>query len=215
MTDTRQLIDSLTKDAAVIRSVPPGVHIARIVSTLALYALALQFWLLGFRPDLSLQLGRPLFIAELLLLVGIIVSAVIAAVYAMYPDLRQKPHLLKIPYIATALLLTLMSVQLAMPMDARMVMPDESSHTIECTIYIGLSSLLPSAAMMAYLRKGATVVPLHAGALTVLAATALGALTLRLMEPIDPASHQLLWHYLPNLCFAALGAFVAARILRW
>lgn len=215
MADTEQLIKELAHAPATAKPVSPQRHIARILSVLGLYALVLQCWLLGLRPDLPLQLTRPLFTAELLLLVVIMVSATAAAAYTMYPDMYQKKRLLLLPYSVTGLLLAMMVVQLGMPMDARMVMPTESSHTVECTIYIGLASLLPAAAMIAYLKRGATVIPKQAGALIVLAATAMGALTLRLMETTDPASHQLVWHYLPNFVFAMIGAQAGKWFLRW
>jgi hypothetical protein len=215
MASTNQLIHALSADVGATRAFGPRTHMVRLLGGLLVYALVLQISFLGFRVDLAAQTQRPLFAAELFLLLSIIVSAAIVAVYAMYPDMYQKRGMLVIPYGGVAVLLAIMGLQLFMADDPRMVLPTEDAHTIECTLYIGLSSLLPAFAMFAYLKKGATTVPRHAGMLIVIAATAVGALTLRLHEALDMASHQLLWHYGPNLFFALLGAILGRFILRW
>lgn len=214
MADTEQLIQKLSAGATPVTPVRPRTHVARLLAGLLLYLVTVQ-WLLGVRPDIGVQLGRPFFVGELALLVTLMVTAVTGAVYGMYPDKQQKHSVLSVPYGVAALLLVFMLIQLGMPMDPAMVMPDPHAHTVECTIYIGVAALIPAALLFAYIRKGASVVPLRSGALVVLAASAIGAFTLRLFEAIDLPSHHLLWHYVPNLFFALIGALLGRKLLRW
>lgn len=57
--------------------------------------------------------------------------------------------------------------------------------------------------------------PLQAGFIAVIAAVSVGAITLRLAEPNDQIAHLLVWHYLPSVFFASLGALLGRYLLRW
>lgn len=215
MTDTQHLIAALSASAKPVRPVRPGRYMALMLLALSVYAVCAQCWLEGFRPDLAVQLGRPLFLLELVLLSAMFAGAVAAAVYAMLPDAVHYRRLLWWPYVASALMLGLVLLQLMMPHDPRMVMPDIHAHTHQCTQYIAASAIIPALLVFGMLRLGATVMPARAGTLAVIAAVSVGALTLRLAEPNDQILHLLIWHYLPSLGFAVLGAIAGRLLLRW
>lgn len=215
MADTKQLIKELSAGATAVKPLRPRRYALFLLALLSVYAFCAQCWLGGFRPDLAIQLARPLFIIELLLLVAMLASAAVAAVYAMLPDGAQRQTLMRLPYMFTAGMLTLVMFQLLLPQDARMVMSDAASHTLECTEYIAVSSLLPAVLIFGLLSKGASVVPMQAGLLAVIAAVSVGAFTLRLAEANDEITHLLIWHYLPSLFFASLGALIGRFVLRW
>lgn len=213
--NTETLIQSLSQQAppvAVLR--PPRHWGARIVGVLGIYGLAVQYFL-GLRPDLLLQLSRPLFAVEIFLLVALIFTSAVATILAMYPDAYQKPALLKLPYGIFGVLVLLMTIQLLLPHDASMVMPPLGAHALECALCIGVVALIPSAILFMIVRKGASVVGWHAGAFAVLAASGVGCLTLRLAELNDSIEHLLQWHYVPTLLFAAGGALIGKWLLRW
>jgi hypothetical protein len=133
----------------------------------------------------------------------------------MYPDAYQKPRLLKLPYGLFILVFALNMVQLFMPLDERMVMPSPEAHAMECAICIAALALIPSAFIFALLRKGASVRQSQAGSFTVLAASAMGCLTLRLAEDNDSIMHLLQWHYVPTFLFAMIGVFLGKWLLKW
>jgi hypothetical protein len=215
MVDTKQLIQNLSADAAPVKLLHPQRYAAFLLALLSIYAICAQCWLEGFRPDLSMQLTRPLFMVELLLLAAMLVSASVASVYAMLPDGAQRKMLMRLPYIFSGGMLALVIVQLFLPQDARMVMSDATSHSHECTTYIAFSSILPAALIFGLLRKGASVMPMQAGLLAVIAAASVSAVTLRLAEANDEIMHLLSWHYLPSIIFAILGALLGRYLLRW
>lgn len=215
MVDTKQLINQLSAEATAVKVVRPQRYAAFLLALLSLYAMCAQCWLEGFRPDLAMQLTRPLFMVELLLLAAMLASSSVASVYAMLPDGAQRKTLMRLPYLFSGGMLALVIFQLFLPQDVRMVMPSATSHTHECTMYIAFSSILPAALIFGLLRKGASVMPMQAGLLAVIAAVSVGAITLRLAEANDDIMHLLAWHYLPSIFFASLGALLGRYLLRW
>lgn len=215
MVDTKQLIQDLSAEAAPVKIVRPERYAAFLLALLSVYAMCVQCWLEGLRPDLSTQLTRPLFVIELLLLAAMLVGASVASVYAMLPDGGERKTLMRLPYVFSGGMLALVAFQLFLPQDARMAMPDATSHTHECTVYIALSSILPAMIIFWLLRKGASVMPMQAGLLAVIAAASVSAITLRLAEANDDIMHLLIWHYVPSLFFASLGAILGRFFLRW
>lgn len=214
--DTNELIAKLSKEGPLkTASRSPAYFGIRLIAVLAAYALGAQFYL-GLRPDIAVQITRLLFTVEILLLAALIFSSTVAAVFAMYPDLHQKPWMLKTPYAVFGALVALVLFQLFfMPVDPRMVFPPPGGHAMQCTLCIAAVSLVPSALIFGLLRKGASVHPFHAGSFAILAATGIGCVALRLAEANDSLIHLTEWHYLPTLLFAALGASIGKRLLKW
>lgn len=215
MDDTNRLIATLSAQATAVNPLRPQRYAVFLLCVLGVYAFCAQCWLEGFRPDLAQQLMRPGFVIELFLLAFMLVSSCVAVMYAMVPDGAHRRLLLRLPYFASGAMLLLLAVQLLMPHDPRMVMPTPLSHARECTIYIGYASLFPAIFVFALLRRGASVVPMQAGLLAVIASVSVGALTLRLAEANDAIMHLLVWHYAPSLFFAVLGASLGRLFLRW
>jgi hypothetical protein len=123
MSNTADLIASLSAEAKSTSKVrAPSYWSIRLLAVLTIYAIGCQLFL-GLRADLPLQLVRPLFALETLLLTLLLLTSAIAATLAMYPDVYQRPGFLKLPYIVFALLAMLMCFQLWMPIDSRMVIP--------------------------------------------------------------------------------------------
>ncbi len=215
MSDTQTLITRLSSEVNAKKPMQSATYQTfRLMAVLALYAVATQS-VIGIRTDLSLQFTRIYFTAEIILLAALAVSSVIASVIAMYPDSYQKPKLLLLPYAIFILLTFLIGFQLFLPPDANMVMPLPDSHTVECALCIGVVAIVPSAIIFAIIRKGASVHPLQAGSFAVLSASAIGCLTLRLAEAIDSIPHLVIWHYLPTIIFACIGALIGKCLLKW
>ncbi|MBN8543648.1 MAG: DUF1109 domain-containing protein [Alphaproteobacteria bacterium] len=215
MADTKQLIETLSAQATPVRPLRPQRYALILLAALSIYAICAQCWLEGFRPDLAQQLQRPLFVVELLLLAAMLISSVLAALHAMRPDAIVQKYRMRLPFIFSGLMLLLVAFQLFMPHDVRMVMSNADSHTHGCTAYIAFSSMLPAILIFWLIRKGATIMPMRAGLLAVIASMSVGALTLRLAEANDEIAHLLMWHYAPSLFFAALGAVLGRYLLRW
>jgi hypothetical protein len=134
MSDTGDLIARLSVEATPKKWVAtPSYWSLRLLAVCAFYAVGSQLYL-NLRADLVIQLSRPLFVAEIAVLLLLLVTSALAAVYSMYPDAYQKPQFLKLPYIIFAALIALMLFQLFMPHDARMALPETTAHGMECAL---------------------------------------------------------------------------------
>lgn len=216
MADTQELIARLSGEAKLSgRLSKPSSFARATILALAAYAVASTFYL-EIRPDLMMQFSRPLFLLECLLLLGLTVSSVMAAIYSMYPDNYQQSVWLKLPYLLFAALVLFIAFQMPMPTDARMVIPTGPDvHEMECALCIAILSILPSAIIFTLLKRGATAHPFQSGAFAVLASSGLGSLALRLAEANDSVMHLAIWHYLPTFLFSVIGALIGKWLLKW
>lgn len=215
MTKIPNLITKLSNEIKPIEPLrKPTSLTLKLLAALVFYTVVLQIFL-GLRDDLFVQITRPLFLAEIGLMFLLFFTAVLAAVLAMYPDLYQKSHLLKLPYVILFFLSLILAAQFFLPIDERMILPQIVTHQMMCTSCILLLSLAPAALIFIILQKGATLVAMQSGIFTVLAASALGCLMLRLSEMNDSISHLLIWHYLPIIFFSLIGALFGRWLLKW
>lgn len=211
---TTDLIAQLSQQPGKPSLRPPAYYASRVALVLGGYAVATQLFL-GIRSDLLMQLSRPLFTLELVLLFMLTIASGWGAVLSMYPDAYQRRMPLRLPYIIFAALLVLILLQLRMPEDARMQMPGVGAHGMECALCIASVALFPSVILFGLMRRGASLSPLKAGSFAVFAATGIGCFTLRFAEANDSLIHLAQWHYFPTLIFAALGTLVGHYLLRW
>lgn len=215
MSDIDKLIDTLSADSAVVKPMTaPAALCARLGAVLTAYALVVVL-AQGIRVDFVLQLARPFFVLEIVLLLTIAVTALRAAVLLAYPDGYQHPKAHYWPLAAAGLLVTMLTAHGLAPPDARMIIPQGSAHAMECALCIGATAIIPAALLFLALKKGASTHPLQAGAYAVLAAASIGCLTLRMTEANDSLAHLAMWHYAPTVLFAVLGAALGKALLRW
>lgn len=215
-----QFVNNLSKDVLKKRWAPsPSQLLKYLIPLLALYTLLAQLQL-GFRPDMQLQLGRASFLAEIALLFALLITSVVGVVTLAYPDLKQTKYKTRIPLFICAGLALVASLELAAPTAPTEVLPEVArflaeNHTIECTIAIAFVSALPTVLLFALVKFGSTVKPGLAGGYIALAASAFGALTLRLAESNDSVSHLFCWHYLPIILLTVVGTKLGKLLLKW
>jgi hypothetical protein len=216
MKKTSDLIVSLSRDAKTTNKCrSPYYWFFRLFVVLAIYAIGCQIFL-GLRPDLLVQFTRLLFVLEILLLILLFFSGIIASILVMYPDVYQIPKFLNLPYVILLMLITLLGFQLLIFNDPRMSLTEGVDvHSIECGIFIGVVGLIPSALMFALILKGAPVRQLQAGIFVVLTTSSIGCFTLRLAEFNDSIIHLLQWHYATTLLLTAIGALIGKWLLKW
>lgn len=213
--NTQQLISSLAQDTLSAKQLPTPQYIAlRLCSILFVYAIVIGFTL-GLRSDLSLQFHRPFFLTEIFLLLSLVFSSIFSAVLLLFPDLYQKKYALYWPLYILGAFVLLLVLQSFLPLDARMVVPIGKVHAMECTICIASIAMIPSALIFVLLRKGASVHPFLSGSYTMIASSSIGCLMLRLAEANDSILHLTLWHYIPTLIFASLGALIGKIFFKW
>jgi hypothetical protein len=211
MDNIEQLVASLSKDAQAVKPAPrPGLLGLKWIGVAAVY-LIVSLTISGLRPDWALQLHKPWFDAEIVLLLGILVSTGFSAAILSFPDLHQQGRTAFAPVWIFALfaLVMLFSWLADNPPSPLPV------HSFECTISILLFSLLPSAGIFYAMRQFASTHLQLSGIVAVLFAFSTGALWLRLHEQTDSIIHLVEWHYLPMIAVALLGWWLGNRVLKW
>lgn len=218
--NTNELISILCKQPNKRALRTPYYYSFYVIILMILYALFIQY-IIGVRSDIMMQLMQPTFILECILLVLMGISSIISAILLMYPDVFQRKMVLKVPYIVFTLIVSLMLYQIAILDNSNnpmMVISNQShyiQHTFECAVCIISIAIIPSGLMFLLQRKGATVYLMQSGIFAILAASSIGAFTLRLAEINVSASHIVVWHYLPTILFASIGAILGRWLLRW
>ncbi len=207
MDDIEKLVANLSSEAKPVQPARHpylqslqwiGAGIFYLVVTLALTKL---------RPDWRASFGDPWFVAETGALFALFILTALGTAVLAFPDLHQKRWLVFAPAVPAALLLAV--VLLAW---RPAPLPE---HSIECTLSILLTMLLPAVWTFYSLRRFASTHYRLAGSIALLSAFSVGALWLRLHEVNDSIAHVVEWHYLPMLGVAAAGWWLGNKVLKW
>lgn len=210
---TEELIAKLSSEQSKKTLKTPSYYASCFLITLIIYAIFIQSYL-GLRVDLSVQLLNKSFLLEIFLLGALSVTSAMAAIFLIYPDCYQKKILIKIPNFLFAATIVFIAAQLLLPSESlQLITPN--SHNIECSICIAAVAIIPSLLLFNLIKKGAATSFKKAGFFAILTTSGIGCLTLRLAEINDSAMHLLVWHYLPTLLFAGIGALIGKYFLKW
>jgi hypothetical protein len=211
MDRTEELISKLVQDTAAVKSAPHPVLLSLGWMGIALVYLLVSLAISGVRHDLLLKFHEPVFVAEIVSLVGIFMTTASSAAILSYPDLHQMQRIVVAPVAAFLLFaLTLLFALLSDTPPAPLPV-----HSLHCTFSIILESVLPAMLMLLVMRKMASTHTLWAGSAAVLSAFSVGAIWLRLYEQNDSIIHLIQWHYLPMLGIAMLGMWLGKAVLKW
>lgn len=211
MVSTEQLIRQLSHGVQPVRAVssPFELFIKWLVVSLIYLSSMLLFFHL--RPDIADKFSSPLFVAELVMLALLVITSSLSAVFLSFPDMCQKRWLVFTPIFAIMLFVGTLVVEYIS--DSALVI--EPSHGIKCMLCISMFALFPAFLMFMLLRGQATTHYYTVGAVSLLAATSIGAITLRLSENTDSMLHLVKWHYTPIIAFGILGLWLGKRFFKW
>ena len=214
MSGINQTIETLIADAAPVKPMPHPLQtfaIWLLVTSIATFLLVL---LSSPRPDLVQQLHAPLFVAEVITLIVMILSASFATVWLCFPDLRQHKSVVYLPLIPFCVYVGL-TIYRALHPEMSTILDDDKDNEWACIICITMYSLVPTVWMFYTLRRHATIYPRLAGALSLLTAASIGLLVLKFVEGNDSIFHLLQWHILPILVLGVFGTFMGKKFLSW
>lgn len=209
--DIDRLIETLADDATAVKAAPNPVRISLILLAAAVVYVVIMLVFSGTRPDLTLQLQQPWFLAELVALLAIAIATAFGTALLAFPDLHQQRRWMALP--ASVLVIFILTLYFAGRADTPPAPVPE--HTFECTLSIALVLLLPAIWTFFMLRRFASTHYRLAGGIALLFAFSLGALWLRLYEVNDSMSHVIQWHYLPMLGIGLVGFWLGRVLLKW
>ncbi|MBI3419115.1 MAG: DUF1109 domain-containing protein [Proteobacteria bacterium] len=212
MSKTDETIGSILATATPVKTAQPmrlllGWLAVTVVGTF------LMVLFMAPRDDLALQLASPLFLAETILLIALIVTSAFVAVCLCFPDMCQRHWMLYAPLLPLAAYSALLGYQLVHP--EMVALPAVKMGGVDCALCISMFAVIPGFWMFHILHRHATTHPILAGAVSLLTASSIGHLVLKFVEKNDAISHLALWHFLPILLLAAVGAFLGRKFLSW
>lgn len=192
----------------VARRWSPETHLA--------FWLALELLVFGLtaasalRPDILTELGKPLFLLEMTLLIlagGLSAAmALLAAVPGREPS--RGAVVLALMLVAGSIVAT----HQEMPAAARTLA--RAPWGMQCSLEtIGLA-LVPWLALLYFARGGASLVPVASGGLAGLGAFLLAAAAIRIACPVDNFFHILIWHLAPAIIGLAASCALGLLLLR-
>jgi hypothetical protein len=210
--DREFLVEHLVADAQPVRRLwPPSVRFG--LWLLLGLVVVLVYALSGLRPDLAVQLREPAFVLEVGLFfatAGLLAAlSLAAAVPGREPTRRQ--------YVVTMVLAAAIWVlPIRYPAEASLALERFLELAAGCQRQTILLALLPWAALLVALRRGAPLAGAVSGSLAGAAAFLLAAATMRLACPADERFHLLVGHGLPALVGVAVSAIAGGLWLsRW
>lgn len=209
---TDDLIRVMAADTA--RPQPLTTSLMRGLIPALAVALAVVATLLGFREDLAAALLTPLLAMRTLLVAVLGLVAIGCVSELIRPEGRDSVRLWPLAGIGAVALGLLAWAWVTTPADMReRALLGETLAT--CLVMIPLLSILPVAAVLVTLRRGATTAPALAGFVAGLAGSGLAAAIYSLHCPENSPLFCVTWYGLAILSTAAVSAALGARLLRW
>lgn len=196
----------------------PGLSVARGVGLRLAPALAAALVLLvlgwGLRSGLLPSLGDPVTMLKPLLPAIMAAASVAAAVRLARPDGRPGPAVAILAAVAAVALGLVALAILQTPAGERMDAL-RGRTLVACLLSIPALAILPTLALLAALRRGATLKPGWSGALAGLGGGAAAAALYALHCNEDSPLFFVTWYGVAILATAVAGAALGRRLLRW
>ena len=205
------LVARLKADLTPVRPLwPVSVRLASwLVLAGALIAVAMK---VGLRHDLAMQLRRPLYLFELATLLGAGTAAASAALSGAVPGRDGR----SMGYAGLVLGLVSGALLLSEPAAAAFSVGPFIESGLRCAFCVTIFGVVPWAAMLAAVGRGAPLEARATGALAGGAAFAMGAAAVRVACPIDDPLHVLTWHMAPVVAWTMFSAAVGSVwLMRW
>jgi hypothetical protein len=209
--NTDQLITAIAADAAP-RPFGRSFHGATAIGIAG--AGIIFFSAIGPRPDLDAALGTWRFVLKFVITMPLAIAATIAVLGMSRPGTWDRFH--PIPLIAPVGLLAIAALfeLFVLPRSLWMVRL-VGSNAVNCLTLIPLLAIIPLAALLTALRRGAPRDPGRTGAAAGLAAAAIAATFYAVNCFDDSPLFVITWYPLATSVVVALGYVCGHRCLRW
>lgn len=210
--NTEELIAQLAQQTAPVKRLPSphrrlAVWLAWVVPVLLAIVLVM-----GVRADLSARMADPAFALQHMAAAATGLCAAWAALASTVPGISRWRLALPVP----PALVWLASIGIGCLREWAEWGADSLLPAIHprCLDEIALISVIPLAALVALVRRGASFQPRLTGILTALAAAATGSAALDLFHPAEAAIIVLVWHFMGITVLSLLFGLVGRRLFR-
>jgi hypothetical protein len=209
---TDQLITAIAADTVPSRPFARSFHCATAVGIAG--AGLIFFSAIGPRPDLSAALETWRFLLKFIITVPLAVSATLTTLGTARPDRWGKNWRLLLMAPLAVLMIAALFELFALPRSLWMVRL-VGSNSVNCMTLIPLLAIIPLAAFVTVLRRGAPSDPGKSGAAAGLAAAAIAASFYALNCFDDSPLFVMTWYPLATSIVVALGYMLGCHTLRW
>jgi hypothetical protein len=209
---TDDLIAALAADS---RTEPPLKVFMWPALALALAAAVLVVWVsLGFRDDLLQSLGDPISVMRFVLTGALGVLGARLALMLARPEGRNLARIWPVAVPVAAALGLLVWAYVTTPAGGRQ-MALVGKTMVTCLVMIPLLSVLPVAAILVALRRGATTSPALAGFAAGLGGSGLAAMAYAMHCIEDSPLFYVTWYGVAIGGVTVASALIGSRVLRW
>jgi hypothetical protein len=211
---TDQLIDLLSTNVEPVKSgyLKKTLIFALLIGGVA--AFCVMFTTVGLRSQASDKLDPSYLILKLLFTISLVALGGTLLTKLMRPGQseRKQSTLVVLPYLMIAVA-GIIALIFGKPMAwGRMLF---GMHWVTCLLCIPLFAVVPFAALVWALRRGAPTNLTQTGAIAGLVAGALGATAYAFHCPDDSVPYIALWYGTLVAFCAVIGAILGPRLLRW
>lgn len=213
MRKTSEVIDTLVDAATPVKRLAPPLWRTLIWLAMAALILALLCIIHGVRPDLSVQLKRPIFVVSMF---GALATAMLAALASFklnLPDSSRRWMLLPLPGLAiwvSTIGYGCLSDWVSMSADG--VRMGEAAR---CFATVLLTSAPLSVAMLIMLRYAAPLRPTIVSTVGGLAVAAMTSFALSLLHDLDATVMILVWNLGVASLIAGMASALGRSLLAW
>jgi hypothetical protein len=210
---TDDLVRALAADGGRVR-VPLGTRLAVALLATTVSVAVVYFWLHGLRAEVAAFAWSPRIVFKFALPLATAVAAAGLALDLVRPGVPVRRRLVWLGSVGVALaagVATELAVLPAAAWGPRLV----GVNAMRCLATVPVLSVLPLAAAVATLSRGAPTSPAAAGAGAGLAAGAAGALVYAVVCPDDSPLFVAVWYGIAVAAVTGLGALAGRRFLRW
>jgi hypothetical protein len=209
---TEDLIAALAADS---RTEPPPKQVLWPALAAAIAGAVVTLWLtLGFRDDLLQSFVEPIAALRYVLTAVLGILGVRLALVLARPEGRSLARIWPVAVPVLAALALLVWAYVSTPAEGRQ-MALVGKTMVTCLVTIPLLSVLPVAAILLVLRRGATTAPAMAGFAAGLGGAGLAAMTYAMHCTEDSPLFYVTWYGLAIAGVTLASTLIGSRVLRW
>lgn len=210
MKNTKEIIKKLASEATPVKPVKPTAR-CFIWCVFAIMCVGVAWAFIGIRHDFAAKIASGMFIVEISLALFAGVLSALAASWLSIPGCIRQNWLIWLPFIPITMLVFLIGYQVFESPSHLL----EAGKSIHCATDVLMVAAVPAVALFVMLKFAASTRNMITSIMAVTAVAAFGYLGSRFICPNDDISHVIVWHYLPAVIIAVVGAVVGKKILKW
>lgn len=205
---TEELIVDLVADLAPVqRLAPVSIRMIRWLAV-ALITSVVAVWFIGLRADMSHAMATRAVLLSLGLAIATFASAAVVALRLSVPGADQSVRWRWLPVTTTAIWIAALVLWAGDTSGSWRALRHEPFHAA-CIFRVIAIAVIPTVLLVREVRRGFALDVVSATALAALGGSAVAAMAVQLVCPIDRPAHLLVSHVLPVLGIAVAAAAVS------